>query len=111
TSPQSTLVPYTTLFRALLRHRASGPEDRGGGPARRDPGGAHASARGRRRRGLGTGGRRLSGRPMRRGGAGDIDRAIDGYLDHLTSERGVARNTMESYARDLGGVAGFLAAR
>jgi len=48
---------------------------------------------------------------MRRGGAGDIDAAIDAYLDHLTSERGVARNTMESYARDLGAFAVFLAAR
>src|SRR5439155_1376190 len=48
---------------------------------------------------------------MRGGGAAEIDGAIDDYLDHLTSERGVARNTMEAYARDLAAFAGFLARR
>ena len=48
---------------------------------------------------------------MRGGGAAEIDGAIDDYLDHLTSERGVARNTMEAYARDLAGFAAFLARR
>ena len=48
---------------------------------------------------------------MRGGGAVEIDGAIDDYLDHLSSERGVARNTMEAYARDLAAFAGFLARR
>src|SRR5437870_12019560 len=48
---------------------------------------------------------------MRGGGAAEIDGAIDDYLDHLTSERGVARNTVEAYARDLAAFAGFLARR
>ena len=48
---------------------------------------------------------------MRGRGAAEIDGAIDDYLDHLTSERGVARNTMEAYARDLAAFAGFLARR
>jgi integrase/recombinase XerD len=30
-----------------------------------------------------------------------LRRAIDGYLDHLAVERGTARNTLVSYARDL----------
>ncbi|MFF5297275.1 site-specific tyrosine recombinase XerD [Paractinoplanes globisporus] len=30
-----------------------------------------------------------------------IDRAIDAYLDHLTVERGLSRNTLASYRRDL----------
>ena len=45
------------------------------------------------------------------GGVAEIDGAIDDYLDHLSSERGVARNTMEAYARDLAGFAAFLARR
>ncbi len=35
---------------------------------------------------------------LRRAG---LRRAIDGYLDHLAVERGTARNTLDSYARDL----------
>lgn len=30
-----------------------------------------------------------------------LRRAIDGYLDHLAVERGIARNTLDSYSRDL----------
>src|SRR5712691_6202181 len=48
---------------------------------------------------------------MRGGGVAELDGAIDDYLDHLTSERGVARNTAEAYARDLGVFASFLARR
>ena len=37
---------------------------------------------------------------------GALDAAIEGYLDHLASERGLARATVEAYARDLGRFAG-----
>jgi integrase/recombinase XerD len=40
-----------------------------------------------------------------------LDRAVLGYLDHLTVERGAARNTLLSYRRDLRRYAQFLAAR
>jgi integrase/recombinase XerD len=40
---------------------------------------------------------------MRRGGGAVVlDESIDAYLDHLASERGLARKTVEAYARDLG---------
>ncbi len=39
-----------------------------------------------------------------------LRRVIDGYLDHLAVERGTARNTLESYARDLRRYADHLAA-
>jgi integrase/recombinase XerD len=32
----------------------------------------------------------------------DLHRWIDAYLDHLRVERGLAKNTLEAYARDLG---------
>lgn len=30
-----------------------------------------------------------------------LDEQVQGYLDHLTIERGVAANTLSSYRRDL----------
>jgi integrase/recombinase XerD len=41
----------------------------------------------------------------------DVDGTIDGYLDHLTSERGLARRSIESYGRDLAAFAATLATR
>ncbi|HEX5202777.1 MAG TPA: site-specific tyrosine recombinase XerD [Actinoplanes sp.] len=38
----------------------------------------------------------------------NIARAIDAYLDHLTVERGLSRNTLASYRRDLSSYAKFL---
>jgi site-specific recombinase XerC len=32
---------------------------------------------------------------------GDVDGTIDAYLDHLTTERGLARHSIEAYGRDL----------
>jgi integrase/recombinase XerD len=34
-------------------------------------------------------------------GAGVLEEQVRGYLDHLTVERGTARNTLDSYRRDL----------
>lgn len=39
----------------------------------------------------------------------DLHAWIDNYLDHLRVERGLARNTLEAYARDLGELAANLA--
>ena len=41
---------------------------------------------------------------------GDIDRAIDAYLAHLTVERGLATNSLAAYRRDLSRYARYLAA-
>jgi integrase/recombinase XerD len=35
------------------------------------------------------------------GGAAGLDEAVDAYLDHVATERGLARRTVEAYARDL----------
>ncbi|WP_344653889.1 site-specific tyrosine recombinase XerD [Cryptosporangium japonicum] len=40
-----------------------------------------------------------------------LERAVRGYLDHLAVERGLARNTLVSYRRDLTRYVGFLGAR
>lgn len=42
---------------------------------------------------------------------GDVDARIDAYLDHLTSERGLARHSIEAYGRDLAAFAETLEAR
>jgi len=41
----------------------------------------------------------------------DLDRAIDGYLDHLATERGLARRSLEAYGRDLAAFARTAALR
>jgi site-specific recombinase XerD len=41
----------------------------------------------------------------------DVDGTIDAYLDHLTSERGLARRSIEAYGRDLVAFATTLATR
>ena len=46
-----------------------------------------------------------------RGRAVGIDGTIDRYLDHLATERGLARRSIEAYGRDLGDVARTAAAR
>jgi integrase/recombinase XerD len=38
-----------------------------------------------------------------------LDDWIDGYLNHLIVEKGLSRNTLEAYSRDLRGYADFLA--
>ena len=40
-----------------------------------------------------------------------LDDAVDRYLDHLATERGLARKTVEAYARDLAAFTRFLIAR
>lgn len=40
-----------------------------------------------------------------------IQRQIDGYLDHLLVERGLAKNSMSAYRRDLGRYQEFLVSR
>ena len=42
---------------------------------------------------------------------GILDDQLQGYLDHLTIERGVAANTLSSYRRDLRRYTGYLVAR
>jgi integrase/recombinase XerD len=43
--------------------------------------------------------------------ATELDTAIDAWLDHVATERGLARRTVEAYARDLAGFARFLLGR
>jgi integrase/recombinase XerD len=43
--------------------------------------------------------------------AGQLDRAVRGYLDHLAVERGLATNTQRAYQRDLARYLAFLAER
>ncbi|HEU4405244.1 MAG TPA: site-specific tyrosine recombinase XerD [Polyangiaceae bacterium] len=40
-----------------------------------------------------------------------LDRWLDAYLDHVRVERGLAKNTLEAYARDLGKLARFAEAK
>ena len=39
----------------------------------------------------------------------DLERAVESYLDHLTVERGLSRNTLAAYRRDLSRYVAFLA--
>jgi integrase/recombinase XerD len=43
--------------------------------------------------------------------ASPLDRAIDAYLDWLATNRGLARNTLDAYGKDLAVLSSFLAAR
>jgi integrase/recombinase XerD len=45
------------------------------------------------------------------GKRGDVDGTIDAYLDHLTTERGLARHSIEAYGRDLAAFAATLDGR
>jgi len=45
------------------------------------------------------------------GDATPIEQAVQGYLDHLTVERGLAGNTLSAYRRDLTRYTAFLATR
>ena len=40
-----------------------------------------------------------------------LDEAVDLFLDHVKVERGLARHTIEAYARDLSRFVGFLSER
>jgi integrase/recombinase XerD len=40
-----------------------------------------------------------------------LDQVVRGYLDHLAVERGLSRNTLSSYSRDLGRYTAFLRSR
>jgi len=40
-----------------------------------------------------------------------LDRSVDSYLDFLATNRGLARNTLDAYGRDLAALVGFLAGR
>src|SRR5207245_4582624 len=40
-----------------------------------------------------------------------LDQAVDAYLDHVATERGLARKTVEAYARDLAAFTRSLLAR
>jgi len=44
-------------------------------------------------------------------GAGALDRSVDGYLDYLATNRGLARNTLDAYGRDLAALLSFLGSR
>jgi integrase/recombinase XerD len=52
-----------------------------------------------------------SAEPVDPAGASELDREVRAYLDHLQVERGVARNTLLAYRRDLERYAGFCRAR
>ena len=49
--------------------------------------------------------------PAARTGTTPIVRACAEFLDHMAVERGLSRNTLDSYRRDLEAYAGFLAER
>jgi len=40
-----------------------------------------------------------------------LERSVDTYLDYLATNRGLARNTLDAYGRDLAALLSFLAAR
>jgi integrase/recombinase XerD len=52
-----------------------------------------------------------AGRPPQPGTPDGLARAVDLYLDHLAVERGLARNTLAAYRRDLVRYADFLRGR
>src|SRR5204862_6150061 len=82
-------------------HGSRGSEDRGRGAAGSDPVRADAGPRGRANAvGHGAG-----------GGGVSLDEAVDRYLDHVATERGLAKKSVEAYARDLAAFTGLLAGR
>jgi integrase/recombinase XerD len=44
-----------------------------------------------------------AGNARRRGSASELDARVDGFLNYLAAEKGVAVNTMAAYGHDLGG--------
>jgi len=40
-----------------------------------------------------------------------LDRSVDSYLNYLAAGRGLARNTLDAYGRDLAVLVSFLSAR
>src|SRR5262249_58419680 len=89
----------------LLRDRRRGPKGGGPGAARARAGGAGARALTRAGRGTERAppGREhgIAREAAVAEGARALDRSIDAYLDHLATERGLARRSVDAYARDL----------
>ena len=48
---------------------------------------------------------------LSRAAASSLDRSVDGYLNFLATSRGLARNTLDAYGRDLAALLAFLSSR